>query len=99
MAFALADGRYQSTPFTPEVIADGRRLAAGVLGLAEAELEVTRGQPFCLGLVAAVLKEGRDPDWEWFPSLAEGVDLDRKAIPEVAGVCSPWTFLTQSWRI
>ena len=45
--------------------------------------------------MTAVLKEGRDPDWQWFPSLAHGMDIGTEGLPRTPAVFEAKT----KWRL
>ena len=64
VAYALALGRYKESPFSPDLLAEGRRRAKAVLGATGVQHDVpVHGQPFYLHLLALAARVLGDPDW------------------------------------
>ena len=70
----LACGRFETSPFPEESLAEARSRMEQALGL-ESPSRPAEGQSFYLSLISGLLKLAEDPDWQFFPGLAEGVAL------------------------
>ena len=70
----LACARYKDSLCAEETLEEARRLDASELGLGKVNPPVV-GQSFYLDLIAGLPKHAGDPDWVFFPGLADGVEL------------------------
>ena len=74
-AMRIAVGRYEDSPFEQADLDEARRELAHCLGFTEDVLQVPHGQVLHLDLIAKLLKLVGDPDWSFFLTLKEGVNL------------------------
>lgn len=78
MAFKVACGRLEASPFPSALVERGRLALADLLrGVCPGEVLTARepGQKFLLGLMKAAAKFIGDPDWEVLESYQKGVPL------------------------
>ena len=83
----LAAGKFSGSPFSEEMLAEGRAVIQKYFDLPPKALEAAEGQELRLELIAAILKRAGDPDWEYFHDLGEGVNLGvDQVLPRAAEV-------------
>ena len=92
VAYALVLGHYSESPFSPDLLAEGRRRVKAVIGVTGSEYDVpVHGQPFFLHLLASTARVLGDPDWRILvdnrESYATGVPVGyRRRLPRTPAV-------------
>ena len=71
----LAAGRYKESPFTKDMLSEARMIFSRFAGAADVAEVVPDRQVLHLPLIAKILRAFRDPDWEYFDQLVDGVAL------------------------
>ena len=73
-ALRLSCGRYKESPFSEDSLSKARDLVSRWIGSSSPSVPAP-GQSFHLELIGGLLKMAGDPDWQFFPGLASGVNL------------------------
>ena len=71
----LAAGRFIESPFDPDVVAELTTELGSLVGASDEDMSIADGQALRLRLIALMLRNFGDPDWDFYNGLGEGVPL------------------------